>query len=350
MPFIKSIAHALPPYRVTQAEIQQYVRKIFAGSSLNIDDLMPVFANAGIETRYLSVPPEWYDIERSFSEKNEKYIETATALGAEAAEKALEKAGLRAVDIDYLIFISTTGLATPSIDARLINVLHMRSNIRRTPVWGLGCAGGAAGLSQAYHYLRGHPDEKVLLVAVELCGLTFQQNDFSKSNFVAAALFGDGASAVVLSGDKDDSGGVEIVGTRSTFWPDSLDVMGWNIYTTGLQVVFSRRIPDIVHAHARVNFESFLKEFELTLDEISYFILHPGGAKVLDAYNKALNLSNGKLDICRRALRDFGNVSAVSVLLVLEEHIRQYSYSDGEYGLISALGPGFCAENLLVKF
>lgn len=350
MPFIKSIAHALPPYRVTQTEIQQYVRKIFAGSSLNIDDLMPVFANAGIETRYLSVPPEWYDVERSFSEKNARYIETATVLGAAAAQKALEAARLDATDIEYLIFVSTTGLATPSIDARLINVLNMRSNIRRTPVWGLGCAGGASGLSQAYHYLLGHPDEKVLLVAVELCGLTFQQNDFSKSNFVAAALFGDGASAVVLSGDKDDSGGVKIVGTRSTFWPDSLDVMGWNIYTTGLQVVFSRRIPDIVKTYAKVNFENFLKEYDLTLNDISYLIFHPGGAKVLDAYNKALNLSNGKLEICRQALRDYGNVSAVSVLLVLEEHLKQFSESKGEFGLISALGPGFCAENLLVKF
>ncbi len=350
MPYIKSIAHALPPHRVTQSEIRQYVRKIFAGSSLSIDDLMPVFANAGIETRYFSVPPEWYDIERSFSEKNAKYIETATALGAAAAEKALQSARFDATDIDYLIFVSTTGLATPSIDARLINVLNMRSNIRRTPVWGLGCAGGAAGLSQAYHYLLGHPDEKVLLVAVELCGLTFQQNDFSKSNFVATALFGDGASAVVLTGDEVAPEGLKILGTKSTFWPDSLDVMGWNIYTSGLQVVFSRRIPDIVHAHARDNFESFLEDFGLTLNEISYFILHPGGAKVLDAYNKALNLSNGKLDICRRALRDYGNLSAVSVLIVLEEHIRQFSNSDGEYGLVSALGPGFCAENLLVKF
>lgn len=350
MPYIKSIAHDLPPHRVTQSDIQQYVRKIFAGSSLKIDDLMPVFANAGIETRYFSVPPEWYDVERSFSEKNAKYIETATALGAAAAEKALGMARLDTTDVDYLIFVSTTGLATPSIDARLINVLNMRSNIRRTPVWGLGCAGGAAGLSQAYHYLLGHPDENVLLVAVELCGLTFQQNDFSKSNFVATALFGDGASAVVLSGDKTKSGGIEVIGTRRAFWPDSLDVIEWNIYTSGLLVVFSRRIPDIVHAHARDNFETFLQEFGLTLNDIAYFILHPCGAKVLDAYNKALNLSNGKLDICRQALRDYGNVSAVSVLLVLEEHIRKYSNSIGEYGLISVLGPGFCAENLLVKF
>ncbi len=350
MPKISSIARALPPYRVDQDSIRQFVSRLFQRSDLEVDRMMDIFENASIKTRYFSVPIDWFNSERTFLEKNEKYVTMSSQLGAESSLACLKAAGLAPDDIDYLIFVSTTGLATPSIDARLINILKMRPDIHRTPIWGLGCAGGAAGLSHAYHYLVGHPKERVLLVAVELCGLTFQQNDFSKSNFVATALFGEGASAVLIEGDAVASGGIEILGTGSTFWPDSLDVMGWNLQNTGMQVVFSRSIPDIIRKKAQENFVSFLSKHNLTLDEISYLIFHPGGAKVLEAYTNALNLSNGKLDICRDVLRDYGNMSSVSVLFVLEEHLKKYPTGTGKYGVISALGPGFCAENLLVKF
>jgi alkylresorcinol/alkylpyrone synthase len=205
-------------------------------------------------------------------------------------------------------------------------------------------------LSHAYHYLLAHPGHRVLVVAVELCGLTFQQNDFSKSNFVATALFGEGAAAVLMVGDEVESAGIEVLGTRSTFWPDSLEVMGWNVMNTGMQVVFSQSIPQIVKTHARENFEGFLTDHNLTIAEITYLMLHPGGAKVIEAYEEALSLTNGKLDICRQALRDFGNMSSVSVLFVLAEHLARFPLNSDKYGLISALGPGFCAENLLVRF
>ncbi len=350
MPKIQSVGCALPPHRLTQSQIRDFVEARFSGSTLPIDRLLEVFKNAEIDERYFSVPIDWYREEKSFEEKNQVYIDSCNSLGVECANRCLADAGITPRDIDYIIFVSTTGLATPSIDARLINLLGMRNDIRRTPVWGLGCAGGAAGISQAYHYLLGHPKERVLLVAVELCGLTFQQNDLSRSNFVATALFGEGAAAVLLIGDEVDCTGVEIIGTRSTFWPDSLDVMGWNLMNSGLQVVFSQSIPHIVETRARENIEAFLQEYGLELPEIEYQIFHPGGAKVIDAYETALQTSNGALQICRDTLRRYGNMSAVSVLFVLEEHLRRFERGTGKYGLISALGPGFCAENLLIKF
>jgi alkylresorcinol/alkylpyrone synthase len=321
----------------------------FSESELPIDRLLEVFSNSGIEERYFAVPMDWYEQERTFLDKNEQYIKSACELGEQASRECLKAANCDPDEIDYLVFVSTTGLATPSVDARLINLLSLRNNIRRTPIWGLGCAGGAAGLAHAYHYLLGHPQDRVLLVAVELCGLTFQQNDFSKSNFVATALFGDGAAAVLLSGDEADADGIEIIDTNSTFWPDSLDVMGWNFMNSGMQVVFSRNIPRIVEQRARANFEEFLGKNSLSLAEIEHFIFHPGGAKVIEAYQQSLALSNGKLDICRDMLRRYGNMSSVSVLFVLAEHMRRYSDS-GALGLISALGPGFCSESLLVRF
>lgn len=350
MPKIHSVGCALPPHRLTQSQVRDFVEARFSDSGLPINKLLDVFKNAQIDERYFSVPIDWYREEKSFEDKNQAYIESCNLLGVECANRCLANGGVKPGEIDYIIFVSTTGLATPSIDARLINLLGMRSDVRRTPVWGLGCAGGAAGIAQAYHYLLGHPKERVLLVAVELCGLTFQQNDLSRSNFVATALFGEGAAAVLLSGDEVTEPGVEILGTRSTFWPNSLDIMGWNLMNSGLQVVFSQSIPYIVETRARENIEAFLHEYNLELPEIDYLIFHPGGAKVIEAYETALQTSNGALQICRDILRRYGNMSAVSVLFVLEEHLRRFDRGTGKYGLISALGPGFCAENLLVKF
>jgi alkylresorcinol/alkylpyrone synthase len=350
MPKIISVGKALPPYKLTQSDIKKFVRTHFSNSQLPIDRLLEIFENAQINERYFSVPVDWYREEHSFVEKNEQYILSCDRLGVESANDCLQAVGISPQEIDYIIFVSSTGIATPSIDARLINLLKMRPDIRRTPIWGLGCAGGAAGLSHAYHYLLAHPKHRVLIVAIELCGLTFQQNDFSRSNLVATALFGEGAAAVLMTGDEIDLGGVAVLDTRSTFWPDSLDVMGWNMMNTGMQVVFSQSIPQIVHARARANFEGFLGNHNLTIDDITYLILHPGGAKVIEAYETALALGNGQLDLCRQSLRDFGNMSAVSVLFVLADHLRQFPLKSGKYGLISALGPGFCAENLLVRF
>ena len=350
MPTIASVGRALPRYKLSQSAIREFASVHFGQVDTGVGRLLDIFENAQINERYFSVPAEWYRSPHTFVEKTEEYVRSCDALGVAAVKDCLEPLELDANQIDYIIFVSTTGLATPSIDARLINLLGMRSNVRRTPIWGLGCAGGAAGLSHGYHYLLGHSNERVLIVAIELCGLTFQQNDYSKSNFIATALFGEGAAAVLMTGDEVEADGIAVLDTRSTFWPDSLDIMGWNIMNTGLQVVFSQSIPRIVKERAKENFEEFLCDYGLTLSDIDYFLLHPGGAKVMDAYETALGLANGKLGLCRKSLRDYGNMSSVSVLFVLAEHLKQFPLRSGKHGIISALGPGFCAETMLVRF
>ncbi len=353
MPKIISVVTSLPPHQVSQKQARELACKIFSKGSLNLERLLPVFDHAGIDFRYFSCPIDWFGVDHSPEEKHKIYIESATRLSAEASTEALKQAGLSAADIDYIIYVNTTGLATPSIDSRLINILGLRDTIHRTPIWGLGCAGGAAGMSHAYHYLLGHPGSKVLLVAAELCGLTFIADDYSKSNLVATALFGDGAAAVILAGDGCHEKGTEILATHSRFYPDSLDVMGWNVVSKGLQVVFTRRIPEIVRQHARADLAQFLEGHDLTLDDIGHYIVHPGGVKVIEAYEHALNLSNGQFDLARGILRDYGNMSSVTVLFVLQRFLQNRANGGAgcgnEWALMSALGPGFSSESLLLR-
>jgi alkylresorcinol/alkylpyrone synthase len=281
--------------------------------------------------------------------RNEAYIDSATDLSASVCNDLFKATGVRPADIDYIIYVNTTGLATPSIDARLINLLGLDNNIRRIPVWGLGCVGGVAGLSHAHHYLLGHPGHRVLLVASEFCSLTFLPDDFSMSNLVASALFGDGAAAVLITGDDIDADGPEIIDTRSTFYPDSLDVMGWNVVSEGLQVVFAKRIPDIVRANVRSDLANFLSDHDLALEDIDSYLIHPGGAKVLQAYQAALGMNSDSLKLPWEILRNYGNMSSVTVLFVLSEYLQTTAPGTGKLGLISALGPGFCSESVLVR-
>jgi alkylresorcinol/alkylpyrone synthase len=225
----------------------------------------------------------------------------------------------------------------------------LRRNVRRTPIWGLGCAGGAAGLAHAFHHALGHPEQRTLLVATELCGLTFDGSDMSKSNLVASALFGEGAAAALVVGDKISATGPAIVDSRSCFYPDSLDVMGWNVTNTGLQVVFARRIPDIVTARASDDLGAFLAVHELSFDDIDTLLFHPGGTRVIEAYEQALGLEPERLDLCRGVLRDYGNMSSVTVLFVLERCLQEQRLPAGGFGLVSAMGPGFCSESLLLR-
>lgn len=350
MPRVTAIGASVPPTRVTQGEAKAFARKHFSKKYRGVDRILPVFDHAGIEHRYITKPIAWYTEEHSTAERNAAYIEDATELSIQSVEAALATARLKPTDIDYLIFINTTGLATPSIDARLINRLGFRHDVRRTPIWGLGCAGGVAGLSHAYHHVLGHPRERVLVVATELCALTFLPNDYSKSNLVAAALFADGSAAAIVSGDEMAAQGPEVLGTRSTFYPDSLDVMGWNVVEHGLQVVFAARIPEIVEAHCREDAAGFLHEFNLELSDIDAFVLHPGGMKVILAYEQAFRLPQGALSVSRQILRHYGNVSSVTVLFVLQEYMRRFEVGSGANGFVSALGPGFSSESLLIRW
>jgi alkylresorcinol/alkylpyrone synthase len=348
MPRIQAVATAVPPTRVDQELAVEFARAMFADRIPDLERLLPLFANSGIRTRYFAAPQEWFFTGHDLAEKSDLYVREATRLSAEAAGKALDKSGLEPSDVDYVLYVNTTGLATPSIDARLIDVMGLRHDVRRTPVWGLGCAGGAAGLSHAHHYALGHPEARVLVIATELCGLTFLPDDISKSNLVATALFGDGAAAAVICGDDCGTEGLQILDTRSRFYPDSLDVMGWTVLQEGLQVVFAQRIPDIVEETSAEDIGTFLGAHDLKVADIDAFLLHPGGTKVMEAYLKALALEEDQLALSAGVLRDYGNMSSATVLYVLERYLEQNGPGNGGHGLVSALGPGFCSESLLL--
>ena len=350
MPQIVAIDTAVPEYRVTQDTAKAFAKKLFNAAHLDIDRLLPVFDHTQIETRYFCMPPEWFETPHRFSEKNKTYCQHAIRLCHEAIERVLQKAGVAAEDIGHIFFISTTGLSTPSIDAYLFNLLKFRADIRRTPIWGLGCAGGVAGLIRAYDWLKAYPDELALVVSVELCGLTFIQNDLSKSNFVATSLFADGCGVALLAGDAVGHAAQKAFSIRdatSVTWPDSLNVMGWDISDAGLKVIFSRSIPQIVHQSSRPSIEAFLERNGLTLEDVDFFLSHPGGAKVIEAYTQALALSDSQIEAMRGVLRRYGNMSSATVFFVLKEFLDSDTYRPGARILSTALGPGFSAEMIL---
>jgi alkylresorcinol/alkylpyrone synthase len=353
VPSIHAVTTALPPHSYPQKLVQGMARDHFAEAFPQIDRYLPVFDHAQIDTRYFAVPPEWYATPHSFKECNDLFVQVATQLSEEVARRALEQAQITAQQIDHVMLVTTTGLATPSIDARLINRLGMRPHTRRTPIWGLGCAGGIGGLARAYEYTRAFPKQRVLLVTTELCSLTFQWGDLTTRNLIATSLFADGAAAVVVAGDEvaPPSGvrPLNILGTQSTLWSDTLEVMGWETVDTGFQVVFSPRIPSIVQLLMRDNISELLGGYNLDLDDIEHWILHPGGAKVVTAYQSALDIDPERLGHTRGVLRDYGNMSSGTVFFVLERFLREQTPRSGEYGLLGVLGPGFSCELALVQ-
>jgi alkylresorcinol/alkylpyrone synthase len=336
----------VPPSRIAQVEVRKAVRQIFRDRP-GIERLLQVFDNSRIEHRCFAMPLDWYERAHDADEVNRAYIEAATETGGAAVGKALNQAALSAADVDYLVYVNTTGLATPSIDARLINTLGMRRDIRRTPIWGRGCAGGVAGLCQVSDYLQGRPKEIGLLVAAEFCSLTFIRDDPSKSNIVATALFSDGVGAAVVAGAQTDLDGLPIVACRSQLFPDSLDVMGWNITSRGMQVVFDRRIPQIVEQHGRDELTCLLDAVEIQQSDIAEYLYHPGGPRVLEAYAAAYELGLDRFRYSSEILADYGNMSSATVLFVIERFLAQRSRAAG-YAAVSALGPGFSSESLLL--
>jgi alkylresorcinol/alkylpyrone synthase len=344
-PRVLSTATAVPPHRVEQREIKEFARGLFAGKFWDLERLLPIFDNGLVEARYFCQPLEWFEREWSFPERNALYVEHALELSEKAARRCLDRAGVEPEEVGALFFVSTTGISTPSLDVKLLFELGLSPNLKRIPVWGLGCAGGAAGVARAADYARAYPDELVLVVAVELCSLTFQVGDSSKSNLVASSLFADGAAAVLL-GPGD---GPEILGSHATTWPNTEDVMGWDLVETGLKVRFARSVPQIVRTRTRATVEEACKKHGLAPEDLRHLVVHPGGAKVLDAYEEALLLEPGSLALPREVLREYGNMSSVSVLFVLERFLESYLPGSGEYGAISALGPGFSAEHVLFR-
>lgn len=350
MPVIEAAATALPRYRLTQAEAKQLAARLFQSFHQAVDRYLSVFDHAAIDERYLCMPPEWYERDNPFSEKNRRFIDMACQLGKEAVDRCLAESGRSPADIDHVIVVTSTGIATPSLDAHLMNRLPFRRNIRRTPVWGLGCAGGVAGLTLACEWAQAFPRSRVLMVAIECCSLTFQRHDLSKRNLVAASLFADGAAAVLVAGDDAGAVGPRWLGSMSHTWEDSLDLMGWHVTDDGLEVVFSKQIPAFVRQYLLPVVKEFLQQHDLSgAAALRHVIAHPGGAKVLNALMEVLPMDPAAVAPSWRVLKRYGNMSSPTVLFVLKE-VMQSGPKPGDCGLLLAMGPGFSVEQVLLAW
>lgn len=357
-PTIRSVATALPGEAHPQPEIQQGVSEVWSDRGLEFDDdlLGYFFENVGVDARHLALPLEEYPVHDGFTQTNEAFVRCATDLGAESLERALERAGVAADQVDAVMFTTVTGVASPSIDAHLMNRLDLPRDCRRFPLFGLGCVGGAATLGRAVDYLRGHPEQTVAVVAVELCSLTLERDELSTADYIAAALFGDGAASVVLQGAEvggapgggSERSGVPVHGSESVFYRDHEWVMGWEIGARGFDLVLSGDLPEVIETQLGEDVASFLADYGLEVGSVDTWLTHPGGPRVIEAFEEALGLDSTKTDVSRKSLRSVGNLSSASVLHVLES-----AWGDGEAigdrpAVLSAMGPGFCAEFVLL--
>jgi alkylresorcinol/alkylpyrone synthase len=333
-----SLATSVPPHVFQQQQVLAAARQIFAHYP-EFATFSSIFANTGVINRYGVKPIEWYFEQRGWPERTQAFLQGAEALFIDVARKAIERAGLAAGDIDTVVTVCSTGIATPSLEARVAGKLGLRSDVSRVPVFGLGCAGGVSGLSVASRLAQARPGSNVLLVAIELCTLAVRHDELTKVNLVAASLFGDGAAAAVLR--AGDGGETRIEATGEHLWPDTLDIMGWNVDPEGFGVIFQRTIPDFVAAHMNPAVSGILARMALSLDDIDRFICHPGGAKVVRALETAFALNQGALDHERDVLADYGNMSGPTVLFVLE---RARAAGLPPRSLLTALGPGFTAS------
>jgi alkylresorcinol/alkylpyrone synthase len=347
MPSIASVSGVSLPYKVKQQDVKAQARALFVEHFPQVDRLMPAFDNTEILTRNFCKPITYYAEPNTFEQRNNDYIENALQYSVQAIEAVLAKTGVNKDDVTDLIFVSTTGLATPSIDALIINQMRLSPHINRIPVWGLGCGGGVSGMAKANTLAKANPNAVVLLVAVELCSLTLIKNDYSKSNFIGSSLFSDGIAAVIVKGDNHNTHQkINILAASSKLYYDSLEVMGWDFKDTGFKVLFSKDIPTFIHENIRGDIDAFLAKQNLELKDIKNFVFHPGGKKVLDAYADALQVPGDFLHNTRQVMNDNGNMSSVTVLYVLEKFMDQ-GYQDG-YGLMLAMGPGFSSEMVLL--
>lgn len=334
-----SLATAVPPHEMRTPDVIREATAIFAGRHTDFERMMPVFGNSGIDRRYSVMPYEWFRGEQGWPERTAAFIAGASTLFATVADLALGEAGLAPADIDTIVMVSSTGVATPSVEARMLDALGFRPDVRRVPVFGLGCAGGVSGLSLAARLAKASPGCNVLLVVIELCTLAFRPDEMSKSNIIATALFGDGAAAAVLSTSGKPRGKVEHAGEHT--WPGTTDVMGWRMDAEGFGAIFSRSIPDLAATDLRPAADHFLTRQGLCLDDMDSFCFHPGGAKVILALEEAFETGPERLASERAVLRDYGNMSAPTVLFVLA---RELEAPTPGRRLILALGPGFSAS------
>lgn len=346
---VLAVGTALPERVYGQEEVRRHCEAALAGTPAG--RRTDIFARAGVERRALVETPEYYFADHSFERRNGDYFRHADALARRALEDALAQAGAGHADVSHLFMVTTTGLLTPSLDAHLAQALPFRRSLKRTPLFGVGCAGGAVALSRAFEYLRGHPTETVAVLSVELCSLTFLPKDGTMTQLVAAALFGDGAACALLCGERSplaDRASLRVVDNESALIPDSLHVMGWDFGTDGMRLVLSSDAPAIVEAHVADALSPLLGRHGLRAAELEELVLHPGSARILDACQAALGLAPEKVEPSREFLRRNGNLSSASVLFILRDALA-LRRRPGAWGLLAALGPGFACEALLLR-
>jgi len=347
---IANAASAFPNHVYDQQAITTTLEK-FWGERLQQPRLLQrLHSRTGVERRHLALPLEAYAEIDSWGKANSRWIEEAERLGAAAICRAITPLGLRPRDVGALFFTSVTGISSPSIDAKLINRIGLSPNLKRMPLFGLGCVAGAAGIARAADYVRAFPSQVAVVLAVELCSLTWQREDVSTANLIATGLFGDGAAAVVVGGAETAFPGPEVVATRSVFYPNTEDVMGWDISEHGFRIVLSRDVPVMVERHLRADVDAFLAEQDLGRQDIASWIIHTGGPNVLEAVARTLELREGALDASWECLRRVGNLSSASVLLVLQDFLSRRRGAPGTYSLMAAMGPGFCSELVLLRW
>jgi alkylresorcinol/alkylpyrone synthase len=339
-----SLATSVPPHVLLQKDVLAAAWEVFGPRLPEFETLSSIFSNTGIVKRHGVKPFDWYLAPRGWSERTEAYLEGAEALFVDAAVKALADANLTAADIDTVVTVSSTGIATPSLEARVAGRMGFRVDIMRVPVFGLGCAGGVSGLSIAARLAQARPGTNVLLVAVELCSLALRLDELTKANIVATSLFGDGAAAVILR--AGDGGTTQVESSGEYLWPDTLGIMGWDVDPEGFGVIFQRTIPNFITANLAPAVTQILSNMQLSTAEIGRFICHPGGARVITALETALSLHQGALDHERQVIADCGNMSAPTVLFVLE---RARNNGLPARSLLTALGPGFTASCVALR-
>jgi alkylresorcinol/alkylpyrone synthase len=350
---IVAVHSAFPAHQATQAEITEILKKGWKQSRSVNNVIDRLHRSVLVKKRHLSMPVDTYANEQSFAYRNQAFIDIGVDLAERCVRELLLKAHVEPQAISQIIFTTVTGIAVPSIDARLMNRLAFSPHVKRTPIFGLGCVGGAAGLARAADYLVGHPDDLVVLLSLELCSLTFQKKDLSIANMIACGLFGDGAAAVLLAGNQHalaKSCLPKIVDNRSFFFPQSEDVMGWQVTDDGFKIILNADVPKIALEKIPSCVDEVLKSHRLHCSDIASWIAHPGGPKVIQALIDGLKLPKDALEISYDTLAEYGNLSSASVLLILEKTIESRQFRSGDYGMVFAMGPGFCAELVVLRW
>ncbi len=355
--YVVAVGTGLPPHYYDQQTLLTALQELWQANYYNPERLERLHKNVLVGGRHLALPIEEYPRLATFGDANRAWIRVAQEVGGAAISQALALAGLGTDDVGALLFVTVTGVATPSIDARLMNRLGLPAGVRRYPIFGLGCVAGAAGVARAADYVKAYPDQVAVLLSVELCSLTLQREDLGVANLIASGLFGDGAAAVVVAGSEHRAAAgspgaraPRILATRSVFYPDSEAVMGWDVSERGFQIVLSPDVPEVTRRFLRRDVDAFLADQGLARADVARWICHPGGPKVLEAMHEALELPAGALDVTWRSLREVGNLSSTSVLLILKETLEEHAPAPGSYGMLLAMGPGFCSELVLLRW